>query len=71
MIIGAHGPGLIDTQMDHRHALAVAPRKWITDHINLDEAIRLLKPKLTLKEGVVEQQCQPKLALRVSKEMKK
>lgn len=39
---GAHDAGLIDTQMNNTHALAVAPRKWLTEHISLDEVLSSL-----------------------------
>lgn len=42
---GAHDPNLIDLQIDSRHAVAVTPRKWITDHISLQDAIKALVPK--------------------------
>ncbi|KXS17559.1 hypothetical protein M427DRAFT_492247 [Gonapodya prolifera JEL478] len=40
---GAHDNNVIDTQMDGRHSLSTAPRRWITNHINLDEALALFK----------------------------
>jgi len=42
---GAHDANLIDLVFDFRHSLSVAPRKWITDHIKLDEAVALLLPE--------------------------
>lgn len=36
---GAHDPSLVDSQVDERHCLNVAPRKWLTDFITLDEAL--------------------------------
>ncbi|RKO90183.1 histidine phosphatase superfamily-domain-containing protein [Blyttiomyces helicus] len=43
---GAHDPNLIDLQLDSKHSLSVAPRRWISDHISLDEALNLLTPKI-------------------------
>ncbi|KAJ3343154.1 hypothetical protein HDU93_009704 [Gonapodya sp. JEL0774] len=40
---GAHDNNLIDTQMDGKHSLSTAPRRWITNHINLDDALALFK----------------------------
>lgn len=40
---GATDASIIDLQMiDSKHVLSVAPRRWITEYINLDDAIRLL-----------------------------
>ncbi|KAI9347932.1 histidine phosphatase superfamily-domain-containing protein [Zopfochytrium polystomum] len=41
---GAHDPNLIDLSLDGRHSLSVAPRRWISDHISLDEALHHLSP---------------------------
>ncbi|KAI8813350.1 histidine phosphatase superfamily-domain-containing protein [Cladochytrium replicatum] len=43
---GAHDPNLVDLQTDSRHSLSVAPRRWISDHISLDDALRFLSPSL-------------------------
>ncbi|KAI3646823.1 hypothetical protein MP228_009751 [Amoeboaphelidium protococcarum] len=59
---GAHDPGLIDTQMDERHALAVQPRYWLTDHLPLDDAIRCIMPNLNTPRP--SPRCSPKLQLR-------
>jgi inositol hexakisphosphate/diphosphoinositol-pentakisphosphate kinase len=45
---GAHDDGLIDTKIDFRHALSVTPRKWITDHIELDQSLKNLAVAETL-----------------------
>ncbi|KAI8849269.1 histidine phosphatase superfamily-domain-containing protein [Chytridium lagenaria] len=42
---GAHDPNLIDQTLDGRHSLSVAPRRWISEHISLDEALGYLTPK--------------------------
>ncbi|KAL2913047.1 inositol hexakisphosphate and diphosphoinositol-pentakisphosphate kinase [Polyrhizophydium stewartii] len=41
---GAHDPNLIDLHLDRKHSLSVAPRRWISDHINLAEALQFLNP---------------------------
>ncbi|KAI9340876.1 histidine phosphatase superfamily-domain-containing protein [Obelidium mucronatum] len=41
---GAHDPNLMDMHFDAKHSLSVAPRKWISDHISLDEALSHLSP---------------------------
>jgi inositol hexakisphosphate/diphosphoinositol-pentakisphosphate kinase len=41
---GAHDPNLIELQLDSKDSMSVQPRKWLTDHLPLDEAIKLLKP---------------------------
>jgi inositol-hexakisphosphate/diphosphoinositol-pentakisphosphate 1-kinase len=41
---GAHDSNLIDLHLDSNHSLAVQARKWITDHIPLEEALKLLAP---------------------------
>ncbi|KAI8895233.1 histidine phosphatase superfamily-domain-containing protein [Globomyces pollinis-pini] len=41
---GAHDPNLVDTQLDNNHALSVAPRRWLTEHIPLDEALVCFGP---------------------------
>ncbi|ORX41725.1 hypothetical protein BCR36DRAFT_587838, partial [Piromyces finnis] len=33
---GAHDSNLIDLQIDGKHSISVAPRKFITDHVSLD-----------------------------------
>lgn len=53
--LGAYDPGLVDTQMDDRHSLTVAPRRygarhkddltglrWISDHLPLKHVLKLL-----------------------------
>ncbi|KAJ3031864.1 UNVERIFIED_CONTAM: hypothetical protein HDU68_011623 [Siphonaria sp. JEL0065] len=47
---GAHDPNLMDMHFDTKHSLSVAPRKWISDHISLDEALTHLSPNLELKK---------------------
>ncbi|KAJ3103187.1 hypothetical protein HDU97_010320 [Phlyctochytrium planicorne] len=42
---GAHDPNLIDQTLDGRHSLSVAPRRWISEHISLEEALNYLTPK--------------------------
>ena len=42
--IGAHDSNLIDLELDSKHALAVAPRVFISDHIPLKEALAFLSP---------------------------
>ena len=59
---GAHDPGLIDTVMDDRHALAVAPRKWLTEHLPLDDALKQLKPRLNTP--IQSPRITPKLKIR-------
>ncbi|KAJ3269615.1 hypothetical protein HDV01_001176 [Terramyces sp. JEL0728] len=44
---GAHDPNLIELQLDSSHALSVQSRKWLTDHIPLEEALRCLLPTAT------------------------
>ncbi|KAI8929348.1 histidine phosphatase superfamily-domain-containing protein [Entophlyctis helioformis] len=46
---GAHDPNLIDLHLDRKHSLSVAPRKWISDHINLDDALKALNPAQRVK----------------------
>ncbi len=41
---GAHDPNLIDLQLDSKHSMSVQPRRWLTDHIPLEEALSLLTP---------------------------
>ena len=41
--LGAHDPNLIDLQLTNDHSVTVEPRKWISDHISLDEALLCLK----------------------------
>ncbi|KAJ3355953.1 hypothetical protein HDU83_002238 [Entophlyctis luteolus] len=48
---GAHDPNLMDMHFDNRHSLTVAPRKWISDHISLDEALLHLAPLETPKRN--------------------
>ncbi|KAJ3070146.1 hypothetical protein HK102_006746, partial [Quaeritorhiza haematococci] len=43
---GAHDPNLIDLHLDSKHSLSVAPRRWISDHISLDDALSYLTPKV-------------------------
>lgn len=62
---GANSAGLIDTQMDETHALAVAPRKWISDHINLADALVPLEEKLKFRQTV--KSAAPKLEWRRKK----
>ncbi|CAG8547555.1 403_t:CDS:2, partial [Scutellospora calospora] len=40
---GAHDPNILDLQLDARHCLIVAPRKNLTDHLPLDEALSYYK----------------------------
>ncbi|KAJ3034578.1 hypothetical protein HDV00_004941 [Rhizophlyctis rosea] len=47
---GAHDPNLIDTHLDSRHSLSVAPRRWITDHCDLSDALKFLAPKIEVGE---------------------
>ncbi|KAJ3332598.1 hypothetical protein HDU76_013702 [Blyttiomyces sp. JEL0837] len=42
---GAHDPNLIDLTLDGRHCLSVAPRKWISGHVPLSEALTYLSRK--------------------------
>ncbi|KAJ1342603.1 hypothetical protein BSLG_002701 [Batrachochytrium salamandrivorans] len=42
---GAHDSSLIDLHLDRKHSLSVAPRRWISDHINLDDALHFLTPE--------------------------
>ena len=46
---GAHDPNLIELQLDSKHSMSVQPRKWLTDHLPLEEAIKLLKPEDAFK----------------------
>ncbi|ORX36980.1 hypothetical protein BCR36DRAFT_340296, partial [Piromyces finnis] len=39
---GAHDSNLIDLQIDGKHSISVAPRKFITDHVSLDFGIKAL-----------------------------
>ncbi|KAG9292131.1 hypothetical protein G9A89_005275 [Geosiphon pyriformis] len=43
---GAHDPNILDMRLDARHCLNVAPRKNLTDHLPLDEALSYYKRKL-------------------------
>ncbi|CAG8441951.1 6493_t:CDS:2 [Ambispora leptoticha] len=43
---GAHNPNILDIQLDARHCLNVAPRRNLTDHLPLDEALSYYKQKL-------------------------
>ena len=47
---GAHDSNILDVQIDQKHALSVAPRKWITEHIKLDDAIQWLKGTIVTAE---------------------
>jgi hypothetical protein len=40
---GAHFSSILDVNIDQKHSLIVAPRKWITDYIKLDDAIEKLQ----------------------------
>jgi inositol hexakisphosphate/diphosphoinositol-pentakisphosphate kinase len=42
--VGAHDPNLIELDLPVEHSLTVAQRKWITDHVSLDDALLLFKP---------------------------
>ncbi|KAJ3107695.1 hypothetical protein HK100_003533 [Physocladia obscura] len=42
---GAHDPNLMDMHFDDKHSLTVSPRRWISDHISLDEALTYLGPQ--------------------------
>ncbi len=42
---GAHDSNLIDLELDSKHALSVAPRVFISDHIPLKEALEFLSPR--------------------------
>ena len=44
-VIGAHDSNLIDLELDSKHALSVAPRFFISDHIPLGDALSYLSPK--------------------------
>ncbi|KAJ3289193.1 hypothetical protein HDU79_004252 [Rhizoclosmatium sp. JEL0117] len=46
---GAHDPNLMDMHFDSKHSLSVAPRKWISDHISLDEALMHITPSVKAK----------------------
>ena len=61
---GAHDPGLIDTVMDQRHSLAVAPRRWITDHLTFIDSLQSMEPLLLRKGETAPPTVQPKLQLR-------
>ncbi|RUS15211.1 inositol hexakisphosphate kinase/inositol pyrophosphate synthase [Endogone sp. FLAS-F59071] len=43
---GAHDPNILDLQMDAKHCLSVAPRKNLTDHLPLDEALSFYRRHL-------------------------
>ncbi|KAJ3239711.1 hypothetical protein HDU78_002711 [Chytriomyces hyalinus] len=43
---GAHDPNLTDLHLDEKHCLSVKPRRWISEHISLDEALTYLSPKM-------------------------
>ncbi|RKP21635.1 hypothetical protein ROZALSC1DRAFT_26981 [Rozella allomycis CSF55] len=43
---GAHDSNILDVQIDQKHALSVAPRRWITEHIPLDHAISIIEKML-------------------------
>ncbi|KAI9193097.1 histidine phosphatase superfamily-domain-containing protein [Polychytrium aggregatum] len=43
---GASDPNLIDLQLDSRHSLTVKPRRWISDHVSLDDALGFLEGTL-------------------------
>ncbi|CAG8845562.1 4242_t:CDS:2, partial [Racocetra persica] len=43
---GAHDPNILDLQLDARHCMIVAPRKNLTDHLPLDEALSYYKTKV-------------------------
>jgi inositol hexakisphosphate/diphosphoinositol-pentakisphosphate kinase len=45
---GAHDSNLIDVELDSKHALSVAPRLFISDHISLKEALSYLTPNVFL-----------------------
>jgi len=42
---GAHDSNMIDLELDSKHALSVAPRVFISDHIPCQEALIHLAPK--------------------------
>lgn len=46
---GAHDPNLIELQLDNKHSMSVQPRRWLTDHVPLDEALRLIAPEDAFK----------------------
>ncbi len=39
---GAHDPNLIELQLDANHSMTVQPRRWLTDHIPLEDALQCL-----------------------------
>ena len=41
---GAHDPNLIDLQLDAKHSLTVAPRRFISDHISLEDFLNCMNP---------------------------
>ncbi|CAG8635069.1 2702_t:CDS:10 [Gigaspora margarita] len=43
---GAYSPNILDLHLDARHCLIVAPRKNLTDHLPLDEALSYYKTKV-------------------------
>ncbi|CAG8677707.1 21844_t:CDS:10 [Dentiscutata erythropus] len=43
---GAYSPNILDLNLDARHCLIVAPRKNLTDHLPLDEALSYYKNKV-------------------------
>lgn len=49
---GAHDPNLIDLQIDSRHGLSVAPRRWLTDHLPVNETLELLQPPIVAEETI-------------------
>ena len=43
---GANSDGILEMQMDQKHAISVAPRVWITDYIKLDDFLEKLEALL-------------------------
>ncbi len=43
---GAVSSNLISLEMDKNHALAVAPRRWITEYISIEKTLECIKTNL-------------------------
>ncbi|CAG8647839.1 11735_t:CDS:2 [Funneliformis caledonium] len=52
---GAHDPNILDLRLDARHCLNVAPRKNLTDHLPLDQALLYYKNKVYNPASEVEE----------------